>query len=147
MTPQEAVWVREHVWTGVMRKEHRSTPAFFASCPCLYGKSWHCQHGKCLECHRAAPLRSPEGYITNKREEVLSFSAPYQHPHETATGAHPTRNAMVWLADRACRWVCPCTCHQGDAEPQESYKRATVGPARPARYELVPLPGLEAVGQ
>jgi hypothetical protein len=23
------------------------------------------------------------------------------------------RTPMVWLADRACRWRCPCECHQG----------------------------------
>lgn len=114
MTPQEAAWVREHVWTGAMRKTHRDVPAFFTRCLCQSGPSTWCQMDRHDRCHRATDLPACEAYITNSVEQVAYFGEAYGHPTLSATGWHYERAAMVWLADRVCRWVCPCECgHDG----------------------------------
>lgn len=109
MTPAEAAWVRANVWTQAMRKNHAEQPD--VACRCQYGPTAHCQYGNHAQCHRATPLPGPIGYVTDKNEVTLAFPTPYAHPHETATGRHPTSLAMVWYADRLCAWACPCTCH------------------------------------
>lgn len=43
----------------------------------------------------------------------MTLPGLYEHPSPSATGAHHTSTAQVWLADRVCRWVCDCECHQG----------------------------------
>lgn len=47
----------------------------------------------------------PETYVTNPRGYVLGL------PKGTLSGAEPDRTAKVWLTDRRCRWICPCSCH------------------------------------
>lgn len=115
MTPVEAAWVRENVWTPAMRKTYRDTPGYFAGCACEYGLTSWCQHGQCDRCHRATPQRSAETVICGPGGETpLHFSEPYEHITDIyATRPLHTSHALVWLADRVCRWVCPCDCHSG----------------------------------
>lgn len=108
MTPAEAAWIREHVWTPAMRKARAEMAS---RCACQYGPTAHCLAGRHAQCGRGTPLPGPIGYVTDNADGVLGFAAPYEHPHETATGRHPTALAMVWYADRLCAWVCPCVCH------------------------------------
>ncbi|MGV9779729.1 DUF6248 family natural product biosynthesis protein, partial [Streptosporangium sp. NPDC003464] len=37
MTPGQAAWVREHVWTAGMRKTHREVPGATSHCACQWG--------------------------------------------------------------------------------------------------------------
>jgi hypothetical protein len=82
---------------------------------------------------------SPETYLTNRREQVISFGEPYEHPTPSITGPRRMREAMVWLADRICRWVCPCQCHA------PTVIEAQPGPlGEPERPQLLAaLPGFE----
>lgn len=113
MTPREAEWVRSQVWSAAMRKTFREVPAFRTSCPCLSGPCQRCQAGQHDKCDRREPLPCVETFITDRSERVVYFAEPYQHPTFSATGAHHTRAAQVWLADRRCRYLCPCPdpCH------------------------------------
>lgn len=113
MTPTEAAWVRENVWTAAMRKTHRDVPGDLAACACQYGLSGHCRNGDCERCPRGVPLPSPIGYVCRRGGEVPAvFAGSYEHPHATATGRVATSLATVWYADRLCRWLCPCDCHR-----------------------------------
>ena len=90
MTPAEAAWVRDHVWPAAMRRETGTA----GLCPCQWGLCGHCAAGQHTEC-RTPDWAIPYGYLTDRHTHVL---------------------ADVWLADRACRWVCPCPCRTDDEE-------------------------------
>lgn len=112
MTPDEFAWIRENVWTAAMRKTWREVPGATTACACQYGTTLQCQRGDCDRCHRATSLTMPIGYICRRDGETpLVFTQPYKHPHATATQRVVTSLAMVWYADRLCRWLCPCDCH------------------------------------
>lgn len=121
MTGQAAEWIRANVWTPAMRKSHRDAPRAAFSCSCQYGASQYCERGEHGRCHVGKGLPSCEAFITDKADRVLYLPAEFAYPTLTATGARPTRAAQVWLADRVCRWACPCPCHSpADAiEPVE----------------------------
>ncbi|HZB28965.1 MAG TPA: DUF6248 family natural product biosynthesis protein [Streptosporangiaceae bacterium] len=120
MTPDQAAWVREHAWTGTMRKEFREVPQAYSICPCQAGPSTWCKTGQCGRCLRSAPIDiyatvivSPAGY------HPAVFAGPYEHPTTDAVGPKYPRIAMVWLADRVCRWVCPHACHSAPVRPEQ----------------------------
>ena len=115
MTPIEAAWVREHVWTQAMRKTAAEVPGYRHTCACQYGLTTMCQHGDCGRCHRGTPQPGPAGYVCGGPggQTVLGFTAPYKHATPSATGRRPSTAAMFWYADRVCRWVCPHDCHDG----------------------------------
>lgn len=112
-TADQAAWIRAHAWTPAMRKEHREVPGHTDTCACQWGPTSHCLHGRHDRCHRATSQRvwatvicGPDGV------HPLSFAEPYEHETDTfATGRRPTTLALVWHADRVCRWACSCTCH------------------------------------
>lgn len=110
MRSDQASWVREHVWTQHMRRDYENVGAT-STCACEYGPTQHCSADRHRACHRAEPLPCPESYIARTTGQVVHMPAPYTHPTPSATGAHRTREAQVWLADRTCRWLCVCTCH------------------------------------
>ncbi|MCU1615020.1 MAG: Lsr2 protein, partial [Frankiales bacterium] len=80
------------------------------------------------KCHRATPLRSYETVICGRSgASPRYFTEPYEHPTDTsATGPRHEYLAMVWLADRVCRWVCDCSC--GHPKPA----------AKPVQMDLFP---------
>lgn len=119
MTAEEAAWVRDHVWTTPMRKTYREVPGFYVTCACQGGLTSWCGIGRHDLCHRAAPLRSYETVICGRSgNDPRYFPEPYAHDTDvSATGARRERLAMVWLADRVCRWVCPDSCHTAPAAP------------------------------
>jgi hypothetical protein len=119
MTEAEAAWVRENVWTQPMRKTHREVPAFYVTCACQRSLTSWCGIGRCELCHRATPQRSYETVICGQSgNDPRYFPEPYAHDTDvSAIGPRRERLAMVWLADRACRWVCPHTCHAAPAKP------------------------------
>ncbi|MER7131209.1 DUF6248 family natural product biosynthesis protein [Streptosporangium saharense] len=140
MTTAEAAWVREHAWTGAMRKTFREVPGFYLTCacqwpgPCLNGPRVH------ETCHMGVPMYDYETIITRGGVGVTAFAQPYRHPTASATGWHRSHLAMVWIAGRRCRWQCTCPCdhHHDVAHAPER------NPRRPIRYELIELPGLLA---
>lgn len=117
MTPGQAGWVREHAWTQTMRKEYREVPGYYTSCACQYGASNWCQMGQCGQCRRADPLDVYATAVVRRKGHPAFFAEPFQHPTRDACGPKHSRTAMVWLADRVCRWVCPCRCHAMPAAP------------------------------
>lgn len=113
MPAGHAEWIRGHAWTPKMRKTYAEVPGAYTACACEYGTTSHCQGGRHDQCHRAIPMPVHEGFVCGPTGvEVLAFKAPYQHPTETAVGRRCGFEAHVWLADRVCRWQCPCGCHQ-----------------------------------
>lgn len=110
---QAAAWIRAHVWTQAMRKYYREVPGLYTACPCQWGATSDCQAGRHDRCHRATPLRAYASMICGP-DGVTStaFLEPYEHEVDTsAAGPQPTSYALVWLADRVCRWACSCPCH------------------------------------
>ncbi|MFI6485220.1 DUF6248 family natural product biosynthesis protein [Nonomuraea sp. NPDC050663] len=111
MTPVEASWVRKHAWTQAMRRCWKDTPAYYSSCSCQYGECVSCRDGKHRHCSRGYALRRTETMITDRRGRALYLPDYYTHPSNvSATGPARTNVAQVWLADRTCRWLCPCPC-------------------------------------
>jgi hypothetical protein len=115
MPADTAEWIRANAWTGSMRKTFREVPGFYLACACQYGLTGFCRSGDHGQCHRAAPLHDAETTICRRGgDEPAAFRRPFRHKALTsAVGPHRTRYAEVWLADRACRWQCPCDCHPG----------------------------------
>lgn len=114
MDADAAAWVREVVWTQRMRKTHSEVPDAASTCWCQAGPSGHCKadrHGKCWH-NGNPPFASPETYVCGRDgTSVLAFAERFEHATTSATGPKRAQAAMVWLADRACRWRCPCGCH------------------------------------
>ncbi|MFC3984924.1 hypothetical protein [Streptosporangium jomthongense] len=146
MTTAEATWVRDHAWTGAMRKTYKEVPGFYLTCSCQW-------NGPCLNdarpgvhevCHMGVAMSYYETVIEVRGgQAVAAFPTPYRHPTASATGWHPSHLAMVWIADRRCRWQCTCPCdHRRDVA--HAPERNPRQPKRPIRYEVVELPGLLA---
>lgn len=124
-TAERAEWIRSNVWTPAMRKEHREIPGSLTACPCQWGPSSYCLHGRHGRCRSDAPSTYPETWITDADGRVWGL-------------AH--QQVQVWLADRVCRWVCPCGCHTAPAAPVEPVQLdlfAAVDPA-PSRVRVYP---------
>ncbi len=132
MTPDQAAWVRAHVWPPQLQALAERLPARYTTCACQRGVSRACARGTHDRCPR--DLVAKEGVVTDRSGvDFVAFATPYAHRTVTVDGPPlPTPVAQVWLADRVCRGVCPCTC---------GHPRPAVAP----RYELVPLPGLGAL--
>jgi hypothetical protein len=115
MPAEAATWIREHAWTGAMRRQHANTPGAYDHCPCQYGPSGYCDADQHRRCHHQPDQHqspTPETWICNQRSEVLGFRRwRYRHATDTITGRRRLATAAVWLADRRCVWHCPCDCH------------------------------------
>lgn len=118
-TPQAAAWIRKHAWTQPMRKQYREVPAFFRTCACQSGPTHWCGTDRHDRCHRAEPQRTTAAIVCGPDGiTALAFPEPYEHPtDDSATEPQHEHAAFVWLADRVCRWVCPCDCHAAVAAP------------------------------
>lgn len=118
-TAERAEWIRSNVWTPAMRKEYREVPGFRTTCPCQWAATSHCRNDQCGRCHRATPQRAAATVICRRGGmEEAHFPEPYEHVTDTsATGPRYETAAMVWLADRVCRWVCDHDCHTAPAAP------------------------------
>jgi hypothetical protein len=125
-----AAAIRERAWTQPMRKQHREVPLYTARCACQSGLTHWCEVGRHARCHRGTPLRSYATVIcTPGGMAVACFAEYFGHKTDvSATGPRFERAALVWLADRVCRWVCPCTCHTAPP-PQQLDLFATAGAA------------------
>lgn len=149
MNPAQAVWVRTWVWTEQMRGDYEKYPdtvGFDAHhCECQFGLTPHCEEGRCGECEAAGgPQPGAEATINASPEgryPMLWKPSPFTHPataYGTASGVRerPDIVVHVWLADRVCRWFCPCSCHP----PYQPPSRGTVAAAA-VLPEPEPLPG------
>lgn len=113
MPDDVAEWIFQHAFTKAMRQ---APPGFWRHCDCQNGPSGWCdagQHAKCAH-HEIAYPPSYECTITNARWMVLALPKPYRHPTPTVAlpAGYRMHAPMVWLADRMCRWRCPCQCHE-----------------------------------
>jgi hypothetical protein len=113
MPAETAEWIREHAWTGSMREVFREVPSFFLSCACESGLTHWCRTGRHGKCHRGTALPSSETAITDSIGCTLYFRRlAYRNAVRTsAIGPQRIQEALVWLGDRVCRWLCPCPCH------------------------------------
>lgn len=140
MSEHEARWVRDEAWTKKMRKAYESTPGYVRFCACQWGPTGHCKADNHTACqHTAAePHRSPEAYVcASDGAGVLSFAEPYVHTTGSATGPKREQAAMVWLADRACRWRCPCDCHtRSPAAPEPPPATPSLRIDKPVQLDL-----------
>lgn len=120
MLSDQAAWIRENAWTPAMRKTHTEVPGFRTNCSCQWGLTSWCQHDQHGRCHRATPHPTYATLICGRGgERPLTFAEPYEHKTPSITGAYYEYGAMVWLADRICRWICPCHCHAAPAAPAQ----------------------------
>jgi hypothetical protein len=143
MPAETAAWIRDHVWTAAMRRDTTGRDA----CACQYGPTGHCQAGHCEKCPRGVPLPSWETVICG-RDGVSPCAFPEPFEHKTGTSATGPRYeflAMVWLADRACRWVCSCPhgCHARETAPPPPPPPAPKPKPKPAPHATVPDRPLE----
>jgi hypothetical protein len=115
LTEQAAAWIRDHAWPPRMRGTFLTAVGFYSTCLCQNRRSHHCardRHDMCI-----GTLSGFHTIIGRPDGSVAEFPDPYRHPTESATGPQHETAALVWLADRVCRWVCPCSCHTAPAEP------------------------------
>ncbi|MEV4174020.1 DUF6248 family natural product biosynthesis protein [Nonomuraea sp. NPDC049709] len=144
MHPDQAAWVREHVWTASMRRQFAELPGFYLMCACQHGGP--CINakdpGRHARCHVGRhPLPRYETYI-NTPSDYANFRQPYRYPTADATGWKFSTLAMVWLADRRCGWRCVCDC----GHPCEDLAHAPDrNPMRPITYDRVPLFDLDLI--
>jgi uncharacterized protein DUF6248 len=108
MTGEEAAWVRANVITETLVGNLAPTDV----CACQYGASGWCTNGGCRKC-TGGGTAFPETSITDKTGHVLYLDGVY---------------ALVWLADRVCRWWCACSCHR---------KALRTTPVQPSLFEEV----------
>lgn len=108
MTPEHAAWVRAAVL------EPLSIPVPSPRCPCLGGTYVSCRRGD----HEACPVADDTSIWGRLGEvETLIYRAGGQ-PAKALEALYrremsPRSNhiALVWIADRVCRWKCLCGCH------------------------------------
>lgn len=159
MTPEQAVWVYEHVILGYHDANQtnwwcdpdQSDGRLICACqlPCAWCTSG--QHDRCrrgLERQQAEALRAqqvdPYGDGTPRRPWKPLGHGPETHlrapaPWRLATRKRPLYLA-VWLADRVCRYLCACTACGRPAAP-------TPIPAAPvSAVALVVSDGTEQLG-
>jgi hypothetical protein len=96
MDQAAALWVLDNVLT-----HQRGMP--YIPCACLHGKCGPCERG---DCRRG-----------RKHDQCLNVRRPSAYYGTSETWLTPSPGyAMgpeVWLADRTCRYRCPCTCTAG----------------------------------
>jgi hypothetical protein len=98
-----------------------------ATCACQDVRviGWACKSGQCDRCDYG---EHPDDETVIRRHGGLRpavFTTPMRH--EPATPYATRRTAMVWLADRVCRRVCSCDCHQAHSRPIQLDLFAAVG--------------------
>lgn len=134
MSPQQAAWVRENVWTGLRLRNHDHIPSTTFACACQGPPSCECQRGDHRACRDDGhPVH--ETVIATSRGRAARFPEPYEH--RPPTGRHGRRIAYgvndvawVWLAGRPCRETCTCVCHRPHHTPTCS------PPAAPVQLDL-----------
>ena len=111
LTPDQAAWVRAHVWTPDMRAIFKEVPGHYLVCACE--SHWgpcsgpQPRHGVC---HLGAPLPVYETLIRWPDGRIAAFAESYCYPTADAAGWKYSASAMVWLADRRCAYWCLCPC-------------------------------------
>lgn len=119
MSEEDAAWIRDTVWTKPMRGTFASSPRFELACACQWGPTGSCADGRHEECQFAKPGAGPE------RDSETSI---------TRAAGSVINGAEVWLADRICRWTCPCGCgHQPPKKKRKAKRRPKLAPTAPPR--------------
>lgn len=130
MTDQQAAWVRATVWTPDMRRG--LTGPSIQRCACqIQVTTWACRNSQ----HDLCELDQHPDYETTiwSHGGLRPAVFPTTNRHKTrADGGYRRRaDALVWLADRVCRWACPCECRH----PAAAAKPVQAG-AEPVQLDL-----------
>ncbi|MEU9887975.1 hypothetical protein [Sphaerisporangium sp. NPDC051011] len=111
MSEETAVWIRGNAWPEWRRWPGREPDL---RCPCEWTP--HCERGGDHEtCRRLVLIPHCETYIMPLGGGWPPVNLPeherMEHPTMTVFGPRRTTASQVWLADRACRYLCGCSCH------------------------------------
>lgn len=117
MSEEAAAWVRTYAWTAKMRNTFADVPGHYLRCGCDGGLTGHCEAGRHGKCSAGEARATVEGWITTSSCTVID----------------PV-GGQVWLADRTCRYRCPCVCHDGEVPPAPA--RVDVAPDDPVQLDL-----------
>lgn len=117
MPDDTAAWIRGNAWRKPMRKDYAEHAGYIHHCACQWGVTTWCEVGNHKKCVGGLkPRRTTETAITSRGGGCAVLPEPYRHLVDTsATRPKREQYALVWLADRVCRWACPCTCHSRTA--------------------------------
>jgi hypothetical protein len=119
MSEEAAAWVRTYAWTAKMRKMFAEVPGHYLKCGCEGGLTGHCDAGRHQKCSAGEARVTVEGWITTSSSTVLD-----------------SVGGQVWLADRTCRYRCPCDCHDGKVPPLPAPAREDVAPDAYVQLDL-----------
>ena len=99
MSAQEALWVREHAWLPVMRRDFEKWPVLYNRCTCRRlltrdGTCPDCQNGR----HEVCDFRTkgwlastPAGWVTDRTGQVPVLGSPTSWQFWDATVDHDPR--------------------------------------------------------
>lgn len=138
-TPRQAAWIRANAWPEPMRKAYEQARGSYTMCACQYGPTGHCLNGHCDNCGRGTPLPCSITRILRRGGKYTAYlPEPYTHKTDThATGPRRTREAMVWYADRKCRWLCTHSCHHTSrTSPKPPTRTLRPAPDRHGQLDL-----------
>src|SRR6478752_5828332 len=135
MTPERAEWIRDNVWTQGMRKTHTHAPGYYRACACQWTAPCETNRRAAAadRCRTIGAVLWNETAIERRGGGVATFAELYRHPAKG--GTFHSAVALVWLADRVCRWT--CARHPADgavawwhSRPAACLPRSTVSPRR-----------------
>lgn len=109
MAAADAQWVREQVWPTTWLRNYQHIPGTFTDCACHRPPSVACQRGNHQACrHDGHPIN--ETVVQTSGLTPARLPHAYAHPSPVRSGINDL--AWVWPAERPCRELCTCRCHQ-----------------------------------
>lgn len=109
MTPEDAAWVRQHVWTEEMRKVRADFPTFYEAPSCTPDPCWACRDGKHGTCaSRPDPFLDDfltPGYL---KDTPIGFISTLGLNSDLGLGADDWEVFAVYDARAHHDTSCPC---------------------------------------
>lgn len=109
MTPEQAAWVREHVWEPIRLRNHNHIPSTTFECACQGPPSVECQMDRHTRCRHDRHTMN-ETVIHTSHARAARLPDTYEHQSPVSSGRNDL--AWVWLAGEPCREICTCACHR-----------------------------------
>lgn len=128
MSPDQATWVRENVWSALRLRNHNHIPSTTFACACQKPPSVECQRDWHTSCRHDGHAIN-ETVISTSSQRAARFPDPYEHSSPVRSGRNDL--AWVWLAGRPCREICGCVCHRPAPDPVKKPPVKTVQAAEP----------------